>query len=287
MRKLFLSILILVVMALITACNTKDEETESKEEIITPVETEEVITGDFAVDQTMYGNVSPLKQTPVLLEQPGEVRTLKVENGDNVKKDDHIATIKTPMGNKSIYAPTDGVVANLNVQEDAFQSNEEPLMVIVNLEELKATFNVTSATRNKFKKDKKVNIHIEDKKYEAKVLPIDTLPNESGQFVIEAKLDNKDEDILPGMNVKLILSDKRVKDTLIIPTEAIMTEVEESFVFIVSDNKAKKVMVEIKETQSDITAIDADDLNKGDQVVVKGQFTLKDESKVEVVKEGN
>lgn len=220
-----------------------------------------------------------------MIEQPGEVSTLKVENGDEVKKDDHLATIKTQMGNQAIYAPTDGEIAHLNVQEDAFQSNEDPFVLIVDIEQLQANFAVTSTTRKHFKKDQKMDIVIDDETYEANVLAVDTMPNETGQYPILVEIDNEERTILPGMTTKLIVPDKRVKDTIIIPTDAVMTESDESFVFIVSDDTAKKIIVDIKETQSEQTAVEAD-LEKGDQVIVNGQFTLSDGSKVEVVKEG-
>src|SRR5690625_2327174 len=97
MRKMLFSIFIFHILIL-SACNESTEPEINNEDIVTPVETEEVDTGEFVVEKTVYGHVSPQKQTPVMLEQPGEITTLKIENGDEVKKDDHLATIKTPMG---------------------------------------------------------------------------------------------------------------------------------------------------------------------------------------------
>jgi len=285
MRRAFFSIIMFSIFIFVVACSDTKDTTEKNEEIITPVEVASVETGDFVVGKTMYGHISPIKQTPVMVQQPGEIRTLKVENGDEVKKDKHLATIRTPMGNQTIYAPTEGEIAHLNVQEGAFQSNEEPLAMIVDLDTLKISFTVSSTTREQFKKDDKIKVFIDEKEYEATVLPVDTLPNETGQFLVEAKIENKEHDILPGMTGQIAVTDKKVKDTIIVPTEAIMTENEQDFIFLVQDDVAKIVNVEIVETQTDKTAIKAE-LKKGDQIIVNGQFTLSDGSKVEVVKEG-
>lgn len=285
MRRAFFSIIMFSIFIFVVACSDTKDTTEKNEEIITPVEVASVETGDFVVGKTMYGHISPIKQTPVMVQQPGEIRTLKVENGDEVKKDKHLATIRTPMGNQTIYAPTEGEIAHLNVQEGAFQSNEEPLAMIVDLDTLKISFTVSSTTREQFKKDDKIKVFIDEKEYEATVLPVDTLPNETGQFLVEAKIENKEHDILPGMTGQIAVTDKKVKDTIIVPTEAIMTENEQDFIFLVQEDVAKIVNVEIVETQTDKTAIKAD-LKKGDQIIVNGQFTLSDGSKVEVVKEG-
>jgi|SRR5690625_3534546 len=285
MRKVFFLIFMITQLFFISACSEEGESKANNEEIVTPVETESVETGDFVVEKSIYGQISPIKQTPVLVQQPGEVTSLKVENGDEVKKNDHLATIQTGMGSEAIYAPTDGEIAQIHVQEKSFQSNEEPLALIVELEKLQANFAVTPSTRKQFKQDEEMTVFVDDKKYQATVMAMDSMPNETGQFPISMEIDNEERDILPGKTAKLIISDKRVKDTIIVPTEAVITESDESFVFIVSDNTAKKVVVDLKETQSDKVAVEAE-LEKDDQVIVNGQVTLSDGSKVEVVKEG-
>jgi len=129
MRRSLFFMLIIIHLIILSACNGADEEnnnTEKNEQTVTPVETAEVKQGDLTVEKSIYGTVAPAKQVPVMVQQPGEITTLKVENGDKVKKDDHLATIKTAMGSQSIYAPTDGEIAKLSVQENDVQSNEEP-----------------------------------------------------------------------------------------------------------------------------------------------------------------
>lgn len=283
-QKLTFITLILTCLFIIAGCSGEDENKENEEQTVTPVEVEDVQKGNFEIEKSVYGQTTPVKQTPVMLEQPGEMTTLKVENGDEVNKDNHLATVKTPMGNQTINASTDGQIAQLDAKEGAFQSNEDPLMVIVDLDKVTATFSVTSSVRDLFEKDDKVTIHIEDEKYEGKVLAIDSMPNDTGQYPINIEIDNEDKDILPGMAAKLTMKEQRLKDTLIVPTEAIVTEADEDFVFLLDGDHAKKVKVDIQETQSKETAIKAD-LDKGDQVIVSGQHTLADDSEVDV-KEG-
>lgn len=276
--------LLLLSVIVLAACGDKNDEVEKSEERAIPVEVTEVEKGDFTVKKSVYGRTQPSKQTPIMVEQPGEISTLKVENGDEVNKDNHLATITTAMGSQTINAPVSGTVAKLNVQEKAFQSNEDPLMVIIDADKIHAAFQVTEGVRSLYKKGDKATVYIDDEKYEGKVLAIDSLPDDSGQYPLHIEIDNKDKEILPGVAIKLEATDKKVKDTLIVPTDAIVSETDGKFVFLADGDKAKKVEVEIKETQSEKSAITGD-LKKGDQVIVKGQFTLADESKIEV-KEG-
>ncbi len=285
MRKLNILLYMTLIVVILSACNNEQPKEEKNERMITPVETEKVDTGDLMVAKKIYGQVSPIQQTPVMIQQPGEVTSLKVDNGDKVKKNDHLGTIKASMGSQTIYAPVDGEVAHLNVQEKGFQSNEDPFMLLINTEKLRVDFLVTENNRKNVKKDQTVKVEVNEHEYDATVLGLDPMPNDTGQYPITAEITNEDNTLLPGATAILTMSDKRVKDTIIIPTAAILTENDESYVFIVEDDTAKKVNVDISDTQSDYSAVDGE-LKKGDQIIVNGHFTLSDGSKVEVVKEG-
>src|SRR5699024_9653832 len=142
MRHRFLLIGVIIVMLLI-GCNDTTDDKNEKEEMSTPVEVEKIKTGDFTVDKTLYGQTAPIKQVPVVLEQPGEITTLNVKNGDTVSKDDHLATIQTPAGDAEINAPADGTIAQLQTTEGNTPSNEEPLLVVVDIDKLLIHYAVT------------------------------------------------------------------------------------------------------------------------------------------------
>lgn len=284
MRQVLFSVCLLTVILLI-GCNESNETTEPREEKITPVEVASIETGDFVVEKTVYGQTAAKKQVPVMLQEPGEISSIKIKNGDQVNKEDALATVKTPIGEQTIRATTNGTVARLQATEGSMQTNEEPLLLLVDTETLLIHYAVTANTRDLLKLDQTMNVYIEGEKYKATVTSVDTVPNETGQFAVELEMDNKEHDVLPGMPAKLLLADKKVKDTKIIPTEAVRTEGDEPFVFVVRNGHVEKVSVEVKETQSDQSAIEAE-LKKADQVVVNGHFTLTDQDKVEVIKEG-
>ena len=268
---------------LLVACN--DSEQEVKEAIPTPIEVSNIEIGDFVVGKTVYGKTAPSKQHPVMLEQPGKVKTLNVKNGDKVSEGDHLATIETPMGNQELYATIDGKIGQLGAAEGEFQSNEEPLLLVIDVDSLFIHYAVTAEARALFTVDEKMDIVIEENTYQATVTSIDSIPNEAGQYAIMLQVANKDENILPGTPAEVKLQDKRIQDTIIVPTEAILTEEDEQFVFVLQEDYVEKVIVDVQETQTDQSAVKAD-LKEDDQVVVNGHFTLTDQDKVTVTKEG-
>lgn len=285
MKKFGVFIAVIALLGLLAACNGSDKKTnETKTEQVTPVEIAEATKGDLVIEKDVYGKAVPNKTTPIMLQNLGEVDSLKVAEGDRVEKDDELAVIKTPVGKQTIKAPAKGTVANLKAGEGEMVSNEEPFAVIADTEKIKLQFAVTDRLQTHFKKADKRNVFIGNKKYAAELTAIGTLPNETGLYPIEATVLNKEYDILPGTVVKMEVPVKRVKKTIIVPTSAIVEEADSTFIYIVEDDKAKQVKVEISDSQSDLTAIKGD-VKAGSQIVVNGQMTLENGSKVNVVKE--
>lgn len=285
MRKILRrSMTVILLVGVLAACNDNDQETEKKtENQQTSVETEAVVKDDFMIEKTVYGRISPSSTTPVTLESPGEIDTLKVDDGDEVKEDDLIAILKTPAGKQNIRAPKDGDITSLDAAVGDTVSDDDPLAVIADMDKLKLEFSVTSGVQSLFSKDDTLDATVDDQKLEAKITSIDSMPDDTGLYPVKATAKNEDKNVLPGMIATMQVPENRVKDAIIVPTAAIVEEDEESFVFVIKDDKAEKIDVEIEETQSNKTAIKGD-VKADDQVVVDGQMTLNDGDAVNVVK---
>ncbi|WP_164667612.1 efflux RND transporter periplasmic adaptor subunit [Virgibacillus doumboii] len=287
MRKLLLMLAAIALVSVLAACNQNEESSgDNQEETATPVETVKAEKGNLVIEKQLYGRTAPASTTPITLQNPGEITELEVENGEMVEEDDLIATIQTARGNQNIYASTDGEIAQLNGQEGAMASNSEPLAVIADFNDMKLNFTVTADTLDLFEKEDTFTATIDDKKYDAEITSISTMPNDTGLYPVEATVENKDDAILAGMVAIMNVPENRIKDTIILPTEAIVEESSETFVYVIEDNKAVKKTVTVKETQSAESAIEGE-VKAGDQVVTNGQLTLSDESLVNVVEKGN
>lgn len=286
MKKTRLILLIILVVGLLSACNNDDTVNETKVEAVTAVETVQAELGDLVIEKSLYGRTSPSKTTPVIVTSAGEVDKLEVKEGDKVKKDDILAKIKTPMGIQNLKAPKAGEVIQLDSKIGDFVTEENPFAIIIDLDEMKIDVSVTNNVRMLFEKEAELDVTIDEKDFKATVLSIGKVPDDTGLYPIELSVQNKDDHILPGMIALITVSEKRIKESIILPTEAIVEEAEGTYVYLVDADKVVKVEIEVKATQSDKTAIEGD-VEKGDVVVINGQLTLSDGTKVNVVKEGN
>ncbi|WP_430790282.1 efflux RND transporter periplasmic adaptor subunit [Virgibacillus flavescens] len=285
MKKWKMAITALLIFTVLAACNQEEDKTADKQETITAVETSPVKKEDLIIEHSLYGRTAPVSSTPIILQMPGEITNLEVENGDKVDEDDTIATIQTAQGKQTIYAQAAGEIAQLQGDEGTIVNAEKPLALIVDLEELLLKAAVTAESRSLFEAGKKYPITINNTNIEGEITSVGTLPNEAGLYPIEASIKNEDKTLLPGMVAELIVPENTIQDALIIPTEAVVEESGKTFIYIIQNDKAVQKKIEIIDTQSDVTAVKGE-LKKDDQVVTSGTLTLTDGAKVNVVKEG-
>lgn len=284
-KKLMLMIGIMLFISLLSACNGKEITNEEEQAAEIAVEVSEVVKDNLIVERKVNGRTIAANLTPIIVQMPGEIEAIKVAAGDHVEKNDVIATIKTQAGNQTIKAPASGELVEFSQKEGNFVTETDPIAMIAHMDEIVINIAVTSNVRALFKKDEKVRTVIEGQELEAVIDVIGKMPNETGLYPIQATVINHDGNIIPGLIASLYVPEEQMKEAMIVPTAAIVNEEDGSFVYIVKDHQAKKVAVEIKITQTDQTAIEGE-VYAGDRVVMNGQLTLVDGSKVNVVKEG-
>ncbi|MBY0098858.1 efflux RND transporter periplasmic adaptor subunit [Mesobacillus maritimus] len=285
MKKVLLSAAAVLLLSSVAACSQTESEGENAaaEERVAAVEVAEAVKGDLILERSLFGRTAPNSTTPIVLQSPGEVDSLEVENGELVEEDDIIAKLSTPVGKQTIRAPKDGEVANLKAAEGDTVSTEEPFALIADLDTIKLNFTVTADVRKLVEVDKKMNVTIENKQYEATITSVSTMPDDTGLYPVDAKVDNENHTLLPGMVAELSVPEQQIKDAIIIPTASIIEEDDETFVYVVKDNQAKKQVITVVETQSAETAVEGD-IQVGDSIIVTGQLTLSDGVQVNVVK---
>jgi len=285
MKKVLLRAAAVFLLSSIAGCSQteSDEENAAAEERVAAVEVAEAVKGDLILERSLFGRTAPNSTTPIVIQSPGEVDSLEVDNGDLVEEDDIIAKLSTPVGKQTIRAPKDGEVANLKAAEGDTVSTEEPFALIADLDTIKLNFTVTADVRKLVEVDKKMNVTIENKQYEATITSVSTMPDDTGLYPVEAKVDNEGHALLPGMVAELAVPEQQIKDAIIVPTASIIEEDDETFVYVVKDNQAKKQVITVVETQSAETAVEGD-IQIGDSVIVTGQLTLSDGVQVNVVK---
>ena len=174
-----------------------------------------------------------------------------------------------------------GIVTKKNVTLGAIVSPEEILYEIQDLNNLWLDINLYSNNINNVKLNQKITFTTEgvkDKVFEAKIDYIQPLSNNISQtFLVRAFIDNKDGLLKPGMSANVVIKSEATERKPFVPLEAVQQYGREYFVFLdLGNNKYQKVSVELWKKTPDGYYINSG-IKAGDNIAVKGSFTLKAE----------
>ncbi|MBW1855519.1 MAG: efflux RND transporter periplasmic adaptor subunit, partial [Deltaproteobacteria bacterium] len=98
-------------------------------------------------------------------------------------------------------------------------------------------------------------------------------------FMVKAKIPNQENKLNPGMFANATITTETHHNAMVIPWEALVVKEDETYVFRIDSNSAKKVPVKIIlvfEGQAEVEG----SLSPGASVVKEGKFSLKDGDKV-------
>jgi RND family efflux transporter MFP subunit len=183
-----------------------------------------------------------------------------------------------------ITSPISGQVINLNIDEGEMASPQTPLMIIIGLNELHVTANVSATELSMINAEQQVKAHIRSlqETYQGEVTSISPIPaEESRHYPIEVSLDDPPEELKPGMVVQLIFSERSEEEYVMIPVDAVLSEGAQNYVYVIEDGHAVHREVQVGEEQENYVVI-VGGLDAGDEIVVNGQFRLADGAPVDI-----
>jgi membrane fusion protein, multidrug efflux system len=186
--------------------------------------------------------------------------------------------------NTAIRAPFAGIVSDRYVEIGQLVSPGMPVARIADPHTLKLVGSVSEREVDLLKAGDTAEVFIEgrDRLIPATIYWVGFEANPtSGKFTVELHLDNADRSIRPGVvGTTRIL--KSVHEKVIqIPRDAILQRAGISYVYVVDGNHAYERAITVGRDQGLMTII-TDGLNRGDQLVVRGQRELRDSSAVAI-----
>jgi membrane fusion protein, heavy metal efflux system len=192
------------------------------------------------------------------------VNTLKIEKEDFEKE-------------FKLFSPINGTISKLNANKGRLVNPKNPVYEIINDEYLFLNLNVYEKDILKVSVGQKISFNLlnDPKKFEAKVKRIGIGIEENNRTTtVHSITEKKNPKLRPGKFVSAsILINERESYTL--PSEAIVTFNDESYVFIKTENTFKTVKIKTgieKDNQYEIAEINNELLNA--KIVIKGTYYL-------------
>lgn len=185
-------------------------------------------------------------------------------------------------------SPIDGVISQINIMENQLLIQAAPAVVVSNIDKLKVNLSVAGELMKDIKIGQKMELRLDDKlKRQGTITSINPVADpRTGLYNLEAVFENKDRELSPGSFYMVDIIKDQKRDALSVPKEALITEGESKFVFVVEEGRANKRRVTVGVDGGRVMEI-VEGLSEGESIIVRGQEFLQDNTEVSVRGEYN
>lgn len=187
--------------------------------------------------------------------------------------------------NGNVLAPQSGTLVTMNAVEGSYISNSMPLVVIDGADQMKVTASVSETLVPKLAAGDTATVYVSaaDATFTATIRSVERAANmQTKLYTVVLTVPADVGGLMSGMFANVTFHTDTAENTIVVPTEAILTSGDVQYVFVVEDDAAKYVEVTTGLTGSGVTEITTG-LTEGEQLVTVGQAYLNDGDPVRVV----
>lgn len=192
-----------------------------------------------------------------------------------------------------IRSPVDGKTGPMLIQPGnmVLSTGTTPLVTIAEIQPVKISFNLAQADlplilARQRTKGLVATVDTDDTKENPRSAPVDftsnAVNNQSGTVELRATFDNKDFAFLPGQLVNVTVELDTIPNATVVPRDAVSEGPDGSFVYVVTNNKARQEVIKVLFDDGKFAAIEGK-VKPGDDIVVEGQLRIDPSGAVNVV----
>lgn len=195
-----------------------------------------------------------------------------------------IGILNAQIEKTNIRAPFAGVLGLRQVSVGAYIAPNTRIATLTSYHPAKVEFSIPSKYDALLNKKGQMKFFVEGntQAFEGQVYAIEPKIDEATRTILmRALTPNQDKKLLPGAFVKVELSLAQIPDALLLPTQAVIPELNGQKVFKIENGLAKSVAVETGiRTDTHIQILKG--LQKGDTVAITGILQLRPEAPVSI-----
>ncbi len=183
-----------------------------------------------------------------------------------------------------VTAPISGIVTQRGVEIGSFASQGSPAYTIMDVSTVKVDVGVSEQMVNQIRVGEKVDVAltaVSPEPLQGTVSSISPTATQAGTYTVKVTLNNSRNLIKVGMLAEVKFVTEMAANTIVLPRDAVLTKEDETYVYIVENDIAKKIPV--------VTGIESGErievkegLTADMQVVTKGQTYITDGEQVQI-----
>lgn len=183
-----------------------------------------------------------------------------------------------------IRAPFSGRLGMRNFSPGAYLTQGQMVVRLVQTDKLRVNFTIPAKYATQAEIDQEVKV-ISSGSLDtslAFVYAVDPMIRPTSRTVqVRALIDNKDDKLIPGNFVQIMLKVDQLENAILVPAESVIPEQNTQAVFVVRQGKAQKVQVEAGARTSNRVQIN-NGIMPGDTVIISGLMGIRDGDQIEV-----
>ncbi len=191
---------------------------------------------------------------------------------------------KAQLEKTEIKAPFDGIIGLRSVSEGSYISPTSKIATLQSINPLKVDFSVPQKYFDIVKEGKTILVKIAStgKTYVGKIYAVEPKIDQSSRTVqVRAIISNDKKELTPGAYVEIDLVLREIKDAIMVPSEAIVPDVQGDKVFVYRNGKAvPQLVTQSIRTENEVQIING--LSVGDTIIVSGIIQLKPNAPVKL-----
>ncbi len=226
------------------------------------------------------------KRDEQLLQKQGiSQQDWEILNGDIRTKEAEIELLKAQIAKTLLLAPFSGKIGLRYVSEGAFVTTSMPIATLTDVSYLKLDFAVPEKYGSQISQGTQVEFTVggNSQIFKAIVKATETkIETNTRTLKVRAICNNTKNELLAGSftNVTILLN--KITNTMLIPSQALIPEMESKKVYQVKNGMASSVNVEIGARTADKVQI-LSGLNFGDTIIYSGILQVKPNSTVKII----
>lgn len=182
--------------------------------------------------------------------------------------------IKVDLAN--VKAPFSGTLGLRNFSKGAYLREGDVITVVTQSDKLKVDFSMPQQYRSSIKKGNKVDVVVESDTLQAAVYAIDPLVDPNSRTInVRAMLNPSGKDaVMPGTFAEVLVATDFVEDALLVPTQAIVPEINDQTIFLYRNGKVERKKVELGNRTAELVHV-VSGISEGDTVLTTGLLQIK------------
>lgn len=183
-------------------------------------------------------------------------------------------TARNTMNNTAITAPIDGYIASKNINVGQMVAQGTEIFSIKNSDTVDAEISVTEAVIPYISVGTPAKVSIKSADIEEKsgtVTLVNSVKNQTtGMYTVRVSIPNPGSEIKVGMFADISLTLQQSSGSVVIPSDSLLQENDEMYVYIANGNTAEKRVVYLGIQNSDYSEV-LSGVEEGESIVVSGK----------------